>query len=1045
MGWFDDIFGAKQTQQNQQQGTSTTSTQSNALGQINPLFQQYLTQFQGASGANVPISPYQTSAADNQMGTTSNLLPAYSAATGVAQTGINPWAINSFMSPYVQNVVDTTRADFNAQNARDLSNTAGQAAKLGALTGSQGAGALNLARESQRRTQDPIIAGLYNQGYGQAAGLAAQSAGLQLQGAGTLGSLTGAQTAANTGLSGIGNSIWQNQYQNTMLPYQLNLMGSQGLSPYLGAYGQTSTQNTSGTSSGTGTNSPSPFQVGTNLFGGYNALGGVSGILGLLSDERVKEDIRPVGKTDDGMPIYTYRYKGSPVTQMGLLAQDVEHEKPDAVGERPDGLKTVDYDKATRAHGGRVGGHNHHDKPFHEKVVDAFHAVDKIRKLARGGSVMPGYADGGDVPYGDWNSPAPNGTETMPTNWTPVVEREPQGPSAFQSWLDKNNAPAARPQGDFGLGRSADRLNSMLTSMRPGFATRGGVWEPGAEIPTFGGDDSVMPSYAGAPRRDVGEAWPMSQWPRYTPPRVAEFDRETPEAPEDHRPTPNKSWFSGWGDMFKPRAPEGVMAGDAMTPGQRAAVILSGMGNMNVGASVMDLQKARMAELEAERAAGALLGKYKGAPTMQMRELNQARDLALGNVPGYGPTLAARAQSETERMNDKPTWGITHHDQYGTPQYGLIDVSKAMPPRTPPGAPRPAAAAPVTPPPTRVAGGPEDRDPSAPMGSPKNPVFVRDPAEAPDGSYYTTPDKLWPPTLKGAPPAATPPAAAAPVTPPTGLPPGVVTPSALAPNRGSPELTGEEFLATLDPVDRIKVKHIAEGLEPFPTGMGAQKGRGAFLAQAVTQYDPTFDVRNYAMRQKTLNSFKSGPIGEQVKALNTVAGHLDDMLKASTKMNNFRYVPAINAPYNAIRGQLSTDYQRASAGFEANASAVAGEMAKVFRASGMSRADFEDWSKLLKHNASPETIKGAVEKAVHLIDSRMDALKNQWYQGMGDKVPFTAIEPKAQAIFDRLRGGGNDWSDKGAAPVKITNDADYAKLPSGARYIDPTGKERTKR
>lgn len=965
MGWFDDIFGAKQTQQNQQQGTSTTSTQSNALGQINPLFQQYLTQFQGASGANVPISPYQTSAADNQMGTTSNLLPAYSAATGVAQTGINPWAINSFMSPYVQNVVDTTRADFNAQNARDLSNTAGQAAKLGALTGSQGAGALNLARESQRRTQDPIIAGLYNQGYGQAAGLAAQSAGLQLQGAGTLGSLTGAQTAANTGLSGIGNSIWQNQYQNTMLPYQLNLMGSQGLSPYLGAYGQTSTQNTSGTSSGTGTNSPSPFQVGTNLFGGYNALGGVSGILGLLSDERVKEDIRPVGKTDDGMPIYTYRYKGSPVTQMGLLAQDVEHEKPDAVGERPDGLKTVDYDKATRAHGGRVGGHNHHDKPFHEKVVDAFHAVDKIRKLARGGSVMPGYADGGDVPYGDWNSPAPNGTETMPTNWTPVVEREPQGPSAFQSWLDKNNAPAARPQGDFGLGRSADRLNSMLTSMRPGFATRGGVWEPGAEIPTFGGDDSVMPSYAGAPRRDVGEAWPMSQWPRYTPSRVAEFDRETPEAPEDHRPTPSKSWFSGWGDMFKPRAPEGVMAGEAMTPGQRAAVILSGLGNMNVGASVMDLQKARMQELEAERAAGALLGKYRGAPTMDALRLAQQGDIATGNVGGK-PTIEARAQAEAERKARLPELKQTGFDRYGQPIYEWVNPNLAPSEVQVPGYA-----------PTRTPG------PARP---------------ATPGAAATPP-----------PPTVTPPADATPPAPSrAGVAP--LNPGAVAENL---DLTGDEFLATLPKPDQAIVKAITEGREPFPSAMGMRSPRMQRLLTWAAQYQPGFDASKWQERSATRKAFAPGQkIGDNIISGDTLIGHLKSLYDNADKLGNWN-VPMGNVGREYVLNPIMRNMD--PKGFASNEKQfniakdlVAKELVKMLRGTGGTGAEIKDIEHMLKSSASNAELKAAIKQAIEMMDSRLQPVAYAWNQKMGDNKSYRDfLQPKSREILDELEGHAN--------------------------------------
>ena len=78
------------------------------------------------------------------------------------------------------------------------------------------------------------------------------------------------------------------------------------------------------------------------LLGGLFGLG--SSLL-MMSDRRVKEDIKTVGKTKDGQPIYQFRYKGSPLVQMGLMAQDVEKRNPDAV-KTIDGIKHVDYEVA---------------------------------------------------------------------------------------------------------------------------------------------------------------------------------------------------------------------------------------------------------------------------------------------------------------------------------------------------------------------------------------------------------------------------------------------------------------------------------------------------------------------------------------------------------------------------------------------------------------------------------------------------------------------------------------------------------------------------
>ena len=66
-----------------------------------------------------------------------------------------------------------------------------------------------------------------------------------------------------------------------------------------------------------------------------------------FSDERLKEEIQPIGKTFDGLNIIKFKYKGDNQTHVGLSAQDVEKHHPEAVG-LAGGYKTVDYDAATK-------------------------------------------------------------------------------------------------------------------------------------------------------------------------------------------------------------------------------------------------------------------------------------------------------------------------------------------------------------------------------------------------------------------------------------------------------------------------------------------------------------------------------------------------------------------------------------------------------------------------------------------------------------------------------------------------------------------------
>lgn len=79
--------------------------------------------------------------------------------------------------------------------------------------------------------------------------------------------------------------------------------------------------------------------------GGLFGLGSAAMGMFKFSDRRLKTDIERVGKTDDGTPIYTYRYKDGGPKQMGVMAQDVEKKQPAAVARHPSGYRMVDYGK----------------------------------------------------------------------------------------------------------------------------------------------------------------------------------------------------------------------------------------------------------------------------------------------------------------------------------------------------------------------------------------------------------------------------------------------------------------------------------------------------------------------------------------------------------------------------------------------------------------------------------------------------------------------------------------------------------------------------
>lgn len=82
-------------------------------------------------------------------------------------------------------------------------------------------------------------------------------------------------------------------------------------------------------------------------------MGGLFGLasagIGLLSDRRAKTDIRRVGKLDNGLPVYSYRYNGQEQTHIGLMADEVQKIHPEAVNVGADGYSRVRYDLAVEA------------------------------------------------------------------------------------------------------------------------------------------------------------------------------------------------------------------------------------------------------------------------------------------------------------------------------------------------------------------------------------------------------------------------------------------------------------------------------------------------------------------------------------------------------------------------------------------------------------------------------------------------------------------------------------------------------------------------
>jgi hypothetical protein len=280
---------------------------------------------------------------------TAGLNAGYTQASGNINQGIG--AINSSytaaLQPYLQNYGQAQGGVTQLGNALGLNGAQGNAAALQQLRSTPGYG---FQQQSLDDTVNAQAAASGNNASGNQLlalnkvnqGLADSTSNNYIS---QLQPFLGASNAAAGGIAGVnmgqGNAIAGQQDMLAQLGYQTQTgIGNANANADLAAYNASGNfWNMLGGIGGMKTS-------GGGTLGG-NALSGIgSGLMSIFSDERLKEEIEPVGELFDGQTVYKYRYINDPCWQIGLMAQDVEKVRPDAVTEIA-GFKAVEYGAAT--------------------------------------------------------------------------------------------------------------------------------------------------------------------------------------------------------------------------------------------------------------------------------------------------------------------------------------------------------------------------------------------------------------------------------------------------------------------------------------------------------------------------------------------------------------------------------------------------------------------------------------------------------------------------------------------------------------------------
>jgi hypothetical protein len=221
-------------------------------------------------------------------------------------------------------------------------------------------------------------------------------------------------------------------------------------------------------------------------------------------------------------------------------------------------------------------------------------------------------------------------------------------------------------------------------------------------------------------------------------------------------------------------------------------------------------------------------------------------------------------------------------------------------------------------------------------------------------------------------------------------------------SNGQP-LQGQELLTHLektDPVTAAGVKGMIQG-DLSAQGRNLQK-----LAPLASLVDPTFSMTEFPKRVAQMKNYSAG--GKQfqeIQAINTVAGHLDNLSKSADDLNNTRF-PWWNTVANTAL--QATGDPRVDK-FNTDKQAVTNELSKAYRGGHVTEGDVREWQSNISAAKSPEQLKSVIGEMNELLNSKRQALEDGYKSSMG-KAPlpeeFSSVSKRAGEVFNRVA----DWS-----------------------------------
>lgn len=237
---------------------------------------------------------------------------------------------------------------------------------------------------------------------------------------------------------------------------------------------------------------------------------------------------------------------------------------------------------------------------------------------------------------------------------------------------------------------------------------------------------------------------------------------------------------------------------------------------------------------------------------------------------------------------------------------------------------------------------------------------------------------------------------------------------------GNWDATGEDFLKSLPAQDRDLVKKIANyDLDPSKVASMRGNNRERMMAM-VSHLNPAYDQSQFALRSPTRKAYTIGTQGQQINAINTALGHIDQLDTLVTALGNKSFVPG-----NELANWASKTFgQNKVTNFDTLKDALSAEVASVLSKGQATVSEIAEQRQKINAASSPAQLVGYIKTQIPIMGSKLASLDYQYHQAMGPDDSFSALSPQSKSILDKHGFDYNAHSSSQTAPA-IGNVVEY--------------------